>query len=136
MVHPDISIATSDSRRILKEQVPLKTAIRQSGNLAGLITGMLRSDYKLIASSLDDFIAEPERAFLIPAYYNVKKAAIEAGALGAGISGSGPSIFALSSDRKTAESAGKNMQAVFRELRIDCEVYVSPVSRSGVRVVE
>ncbi len=135
VVHPDISIATSDSRRILKEKVPLQTAIRQSGNLAGLVTGLLRSDYKLIGSSLHDYIAEPERAFLIPGYNRIKQAALDAGALGAGISGSGPSVFALSNNRDLAGKAGKKMAEVFSELRIECAVFVSAVNRTGVSLV-
>jgi len=135
VVHPDISIATSDSRRILKKNVSMQTAIRQSGNLAGLITGLLRSDFKLIGSSLHDFIAEPERAFLIPGYDQIKQAALDAGALGAGISGSGPSIFALSNQKELAGKAGKEMAKVFSELRIKCAVFVSAVNRTGVSLM-
>jgi homoserine kinase len=135
VVHPDISIATSDSRRILKEMVPMQTAIRQSGKLAGLITGLLRSDYQLIGSSLEDYIAEPERAFLIPGYYRIKQVALDAGALGAGISGSGPSVFALSNDGDLAGTIGREMSSVFSDLKIQCSVFVSAVNRTGVSLM-
>jgi len=136
VVHPDISIATSDSRRILKKNVSMQTAVRQSGNLAGLVTGLLRSDYQLIGSSLHDYIAEPERAFLIPGYEEIKQSGLDAGALGAGISGSGPSIFALSNDEELAGKIGKEMSKVFSELKIECAIYVSAVNRTGVSLLD
>ena len=116
VVHPDIRLATHDSRRILKDKIPLNTAIQQCGNLAGLVIGLLTGDFRLIAASLHDAIAEPERAFLIPGYKQVREAALEAGALGVSISGSGPSVFALAQDQETANKAGIGMKEAFSSL--------------------
>ena len=136
VVHPDISLATYDSRRVLKDKVPLKTAIQQCGNLAGLVTGLLMSDFSLIGASLHDAIAEPERAFLIPGYEQVRDAALKAGALGAGISGSGPSVFALSCEQETAVEAGTEMKKIFNSLKINCSVFVSTVNKKGTTILE
>jgi len=131
VVHPDIRLATHDSRRILKDKVPLNIAIQQCGNLAGLVTGLSISDFRLIGASLHDVIAEPERAFLIPGYKQVREAAMMAGALGASISGSGPSVFALSSDQETASKAGNEMKQAFNNIGIRCSVFISTVNKTG-----
>ena len=135
VVHPEISIATEDSRKILKTNVPLKSAIIQCGNVAGLITGLITSNNRLIRDSMQDVFAEPIRSFLIPEYDKVKKAALDAGALGGSISGSGPSIFALSEDKKTAEMAGKAMKNVFSAIGIGSNVFVSQINTQGPRVL-
>ena len=102
VIHPQIEVKTSDAREILKTTVPLKEAIKQWGNVGGLISGLYTEDYNLIGRSLQDYIIEPIRSILIPAFDKVKLESIKAGALGCGISGSGPSIFALSKGEKTA----------------------------------
>jgi homoserine kinase len=135
VVHPDISISTEDSRRILKTSVPLKTAITQCGNVAGLVTGLITGNFTLIRNSMQDVIAEPTRSFLIPEYDRVKEAAMDSGALGCNISGSGPSIFALSEDRGTAEKAGSAMHEVFKGVDIDSDVYVSQVNMQGMKIL-
>ena len=104
VVHPQIEVKTSDARQILKQQVLLKDAIKQWGNIAGLVAGFINHDYDLIGRSLEDFIIEPVRSILIPGFDDIKKASKEAGALGGGISGSGPSIFMLSKDAQTANA--------------------------------
>jgi homoserine kinase len=135
VVHPDISISTGDSRRILKTSVPLKTAITQCGNVAGLVTGLITGDFRLIRDSMQDVIAEPIRSFLIPEYDAVKKAAMDSGALGCNISGSGPSIFALSEDEETAARTGKSMKDVFMAAGIGSDVFVSQVNMQGMKVL-
>ena len=102
VVHPQIEVKTSDARQILKEDISLKKAIRQWGNIAGLVAGLMQKDYELIGRSLEDVIIEPVRSILIPAFDEVKAKCIEAGALGGGISGSGPSIFMLNRTQETA----------------------------------
>ncbi len=102
IVHPQIEVRTSDARQILRQQVLLKDAIKQWGNIAGLVTGFLKNDLDLIGRSLEDVIIEPVRSILIPGFDEVKLRSKEAGALGGGISGSGPSMFMLSKDEKTA----------------------------------
>jgi len=95
LVHPQVEVKTKDARSVLKQTIDLKDSIKQWGNTAALVAGMMKSDYSLIGRSLEDVVAEPLRADLIPGFYNVKNAALQNGALGCGISGSGPTIFSL-----------------------------------------
>jgi len=94
VVYPYIKILTKDARNVLSPQLPLPRLIQQCGNMAGFVTGLFRSDYELIGRSLTDVVIEPQRAQLIPHFYEVKKAALDSGALGCSISGAGPSIRA------------------------------------------
>lgn len=112
VVHPQIELKTSDARSVLKQTVSLKSAITQWGNVGGLIAGLYTKDYDLIGRSLHDEIVEPLRSVLIPGFDLIKKTAYENGALGSGISGSGPSIFALSKGKETADKIAKAMSAV------------------------
>jgi len=132
VVHPEIQLATKESRRILKGNVPLDVAVTQAGNVAGLITGLLRSDYDLIHNSLHDVIAEPARSFLIPGFEKLKKASIQAGALGSSISGSGPSVFSLCKNRKSAEAVADSFKKVFDSMDIPNDVFISSINRKGV----
>ena len=136
IIHPRIEVQTKDARNILRKQVLLQNAVEQWGNLAGLITGLFTSDYDLISRSLSDVIVEPIRSILIPGFDAAKSAALDAGVLGAGISGSGPSIFALSKDEKTARQAGEDMQVVFSSLAIGSDIYVSKVNPNGPVVLD
>ena len=135
VIHPHVEVQTRDARSILRKQISLKDATIQWGNTAGLIAGLAQCDLALIGRSMQDVIIEPIRSILIPGFDSVKANALQAGALGCGISGSGPSIFALSQDQKTAEEVGRKMQNAFGALNIDSEVYVSPVNTQGPRVV-
>jgi homoserine kinase len=135
IVHPQIEVRTSDARQILKKQILLKDAIRQWGNIAGLVSGLCSGDYELIGRSLEDVIIEPLRSILIPAFDKVKKRSLEAGALGGGISGSGPSIFMLSKDEKTAVAVEKEMAAIYDEAGIDYHTYVTTINNEGVKIV-
>jgi len=134
VVHPQIEVRTADARAILRQQVPLKSAIKQWGNIAGLVTGILKNDLPLIGRSLEDHIIEPVRSTLIPGFQELKKSCKQAGALGGGISGSGPSIFMLSSSRQTAESVEAIMQDTYKTLGIDYHSYVSMINKEGVRI--
>ena len=136
VVHPQIEVRTSDARQILRQQVLLKDAIRQWGNIAGLVTGFLKNDLDLIGRSLEDVIIEPVRSILIPGFDEVKKSCKEAGALGGGISGSGPSIFMLSRDRATAKAVEQEMKAVYERIGIDYHTYVTTINKQGVRIIE
>lgn len=134
VVHPQIEVRTSDARQILRKEVLLKDAIRQWGNIAGLVTGLLQSDYELIGRSLEDVIIEPVRSILIPGFDEVKKASRDAGALGGGISGSGPSIFMLSRDARTASSIGELMHSIYDALGIEARVYVTEIQQGGCSI--
>jgi len=134
VVHPQIEVKTSDARQILRREVLLKDAIRQWGNIAGLVAGFMKGDYDLIGRSLEDVIIEPVRSILIPGFDEVKRKSREAGALGGGISGSGPSIFMLSKEEKTACSIETLMADIFGKLGIDYKTYVTTLNYEGVRV--
>lgn len=133
VIHPQIEVKTSDSRKILKTNISLANGIKQWGNVGGLIAGLFTDDYDLIGRSLVDHIVEPVRSILIPGFDVVKTASMEVGALGCGISGSGPSIFALSKGRNTAEEVAQAMQKVYQEIGIDHDIHVSKVNKEGVR---
>lgn len=135
LVHPDIEVNTKDARFILKNEVSLKNTIIQMGNVAGLIAGLMTPDYDLISRSLVDVIIEPVRSILIPEFSEVKQAALDAGALGCSISGSGPSMFALSRDVDTAEQIGAAMQQAFLAVGITSEAYVSEINQEGPKVL-
>lgn len=135
VIHPQIEVKTSDARQILKKSVPLKTAIKQWGNIGGLISGLYTEDYNLISRSLEDHIIEPIRSILIPKFDIVKKESIKAGALGAGISGSGPSIFALSKGLENAEKVGLRMRSVYDKIGIEYEVHISKINTEGIQII-
>jgi homoserine kinase len=135
VVHPQIEVRTSDARQILRKQVLLKDAIRQWGNIAGLVAGLMKSDYDLIGRSLEDVIIEPVRSMLIPGFDEVKEKCKAAGALGGGISGSGPSIFMLSKDIATAEAVEKIMTEIYTRIGLDHHTYVTTINNEGVKVI-
>jgi len=133
-VHPQIEVRTSDARQILRKQVLLKDAIRQWGNIAGLVAGFMKNDYDLIGRSLEDVIIEPVRSMLIPGFDEVKEKCKSAGALGGGISGSGPSIFMLSKDKPTALAVEKAMQEIYTRIGLDHHTYVTTINQQGVKL--
>lgn len=135
IIHPQIEIKTSEARAILPKNVPLNDAITQWANFGSFIHALHTSDYELIKSALKDVIVEPYRSKLIPHYDEVKKAAIEAGALGAGISGSGPSIFSLSKGIETAKNVKDAMHKVYSKTNIDFDIHVSKINTKGVKIL-
>ena len=135
IIHPQIEIKTADSRKILKTNISLENGIKQWGNVGGLIAGLFKEDYDLIGRSLVDHIIEPVRSILIPGFSEVKKNVMAAGALGAGISGSGPSIFALSKGKNVAEGVAQAMQDIYKDFDIPFDIHVSKINLDGVRVL-
>ncbi len=135
VVHPQIEIRTSDARQILKKQVLLKDAIKQWGNIAGLVAGFMKNDLDLIGRSLEDVIIEPIRSILIPGFENLKANCKNAGALGGGISGSGPSVFMLSKNEEIAHAVKNEMTAVYKKMELAYQVYVTKINREGVRLI-
>ncbi len=133
VIHPQIEIKTSDSRKILKTNITLEKGIQQWGNVGGLIAGLFKTDYELIGRSLQDHIVEPIRSILIPGFDAIKTNAIEAGALGCGISGSGPSIFALSKGRDIAERVAESMKTTYSSIGVPFDIHVSKVNTEGVK---
>ena len=136
VIHPQIEVKTSDSRKILKTKISLKDGIKQWGNVGGLVAGLFTNDYDLIGRSLVDHIVEPIRSMLIPGFAAVKSNAIAAGALGCGISGSGPSIFAFSKGEVTAQKVGEAMKEVYQNIGVDYEIHVSKINPSGIKLLD
>jgi len=135
IIHPKIELKTSHARAILKKTVTLKSAIQQWGNLGALVSGLYSDDYDLISRSLVDEIIEPYRAMLIPEFAKLKEASMNAGALGCGISGSGPSVYALTKGFENAENVGLAMRKVMQKLGIDFEVHVSKINEEGIKIL-
>ena len=135
VIHPQIEIKTEDARKILTKNILFKDAIVQWGNVAGLIAGLYSENYELIGRSLHDEIVEHQRSSLIPMFYNVKQAILEAGALGGGISGSGPSVFALSKGNEVAENVAQAMKNVYEKTNIDFEIHVSKINSVGIKEI-
>ncbi len=132
VLHPQIEVKTEDARNAINTEVAVKTAIAQWANVGGLISGLYTEDFGLISRSLIDYVAEPARKHLIPHFDATKKAAIDAGALGAGISGSGPAIFALCKGAEMAAEVAESMKLVYMETGIDFITYVSEINKQGV----
>ncbi len=131
IVHPDIKILTSEARAILKDCVPMKQFIQQTANAASFVLGLQKNDFPLIGRALRDVVIEPQRASLIPGFYEVQAVAMEAGALGCSISGAGPAIFALFEGNSSIHEVGAAMQKVFAAHNINSSIYVSPVNEKG-----
>tara|TARA_R110002012_G_scaffold112553_1_gene258352 strand:+ start:343 stop:1266 length:924 start_codon:yes stop_codon:yes gene_type:complete len=135
VIHPQIEIKTSDSRKILKTTISMQQGIQQWGNLGGLVAGLFQNDYDLIGRSLHDHIVEPIRSILIPAFDEIKANAIKAGALGCGISGSGPSIFALSKGEEIAQKVADSMKETYQNIGVDFDIHISKVNSQGVKKI-
>ncbi len=136
VVHPHIEVRTEDARAILRREVTLASVIPQWGNTAGLIAGLYMKDYDLIGRSLTDYVVEPVRSLLIPGFYDVKKAAMDTGALGASISGSGPSVFALSTGEDTARAIAENMRSVWQDrYALASDMFVSRINTNGPKIL-
>jgi homoserine kinase len=136
VIHPKIEVKTADARAVLKKRVSLEKAINQWANVGALVASLYEEDYDLLSRALVDEIVEPSRSILIPYFAQLKSACQEAGALGSGISGSGPSVFALSRGMTTAHKVAQAMQNVYEKTDIPFEIHVSPVKQSGVSILE
>ena len=133
--HPKIELKTIHSRAILKDDVPLKKAINQWGNLGAFISALHTNDYNLLSRSLRDELIEPTRSILIPKFEEIKNEALSQGALGSGISGSGPSIFALSKGMETAKNVGNAMAEIYKKLGLEYDMYLSGINKIGIKIL-
>lgn len=136
IIHPQIELRTADARSVLKQNITLQNAIVQWGNVGGFVAGLYTKDYDLIGRSLQDKIVEPIRGTLIPGFEQLKSAAQVGGALGSGISGSGPSVFALSRGENTANDVAKVMSQVYDEMNLPYETHVSRINPDGIKILE
>ena len=136
VVHPHIVVLTKKSRAILPQRIPLRAAVRQWGNVAGLVLGLASGDQNLIRRSVEDVIMEPLRSRLIPGFDDVKEAALRAGALGCSISGSGPSVFSIAPSMRAARSISAIMVKTFRRAAgVSSDVFISHTNPHGARVL-
>ena len=135
IIHPKIELKTIHSRAILKSEIPLTKAVEQWGNLGAFVSALYTNDYDLLSRSMKDKVIEPARAILIPKFKEIKESAIEAGALGSGISGSGPSVYALSKGEKTAKKVGQFMKTYYDEIGLDYEVHYSSINNEGIKII-
>ncbi len=136
VIYPDIEIKTCEARAILPKDVSLKDTITQCGNASGLIAGLMSNDLDLIGRSLNDVIVEPVRANLIKGYSEIKESALSAGAIGCSISGSGPSIFALSDSIEKGMQINEAMKKAAEKNGLTSQIYLSPINSVGPREIE
>lgn len=135
IIHPQIEVKTSEARAILPKEVALNKAVAQWANFGSLIHALHTSDFGLMQRSLNDVIVEPYRSQLIPYYNEVKTEVLKSGALGAGISGSGPSIFSLSNGIETANNVADAMRNVYSKTGIYFDIHVSKINVEGVKIL-
>ncbi len=135
VIHPFLEILTSESRKLIPQTVALETALKQCGNLAGLVAGLTTGDYPLIGRSVNDFFAEPHRTHHLPDFAALKESALEAGSVGTGLSGSGPSVFSLCRGEEMASAVGEVMKAHFTDRGIDSRIYTSRISQAGCKII-
>ena len=136
IVYPEVDVPTKDARQMIRSKVYLKNAVTQWGNVAGLVSGLFLKDYDLIGRSMVDVLIEPTRSILIPDFYKMKAIAMEKGAIGFGISGSGPSVFALTKDERTALAITQALQQQLKGININSLAFVSPVNKQGPVILD
>ncbi|MCX2573354.1 homoserine kinase [Pedobacter sandarakinus] len=135
IVYPEVDVPTKDARQMIRSKVLLKDAVTQWGNVGGLVSGLFMNDFDLIGRSMQDVLVEPTRSILIPGFEEMRNIAMENGAIGFGISGSGPSVFALAKDEETARKITKSQQQHLHKININSKSYVSAVNAEGPRVI-
>ena len=135
VLHPLIEIKTKDSRSIIKQNVSLKSAINQWGNLGALVSALYTEDYDLLGRSLEDEIVEPIRSILIPYFQELDELSVAKGALGFGISGSGPSVFALCKGDENAENVKQAIREFYEKKGIEFDLHLSKINQEGVKVL-
>ena len=136
VVHPHLVVRTEEARNVLPATVSLKSAIRQWGNVGGLVAGLMMGNATLVGKCVEDVIVEPARAHLVPGFYEVKKAAMNVGAFGCSLSGSGPSMFAVTSSQTKARVIAQTMVKTFaRVVQVRCDVYISRTNMAGAAIL-
>ncbi|WP_423147374.1 homoserine kinase [Rubrolithibacter danxiaensis] len=136
IIFPEVDVPTRDARQMIRSKVLLKDAVTQWGNVAGLVSGLFLGDFDLIGRSMQDVLVEPTRSILIPDFYKMRELALSEGALGFGISGSGPSVFAFAKSEETATKITRTIQTHLAGLNIASKTYVSAVNANGPRILD
>jgi len=135
VIYPHIVMNTSDMRKLLRKEITLADAVKQWGNIASLVAALMKKDFDLISRSLNDFIIEPIRALLIPSFYEIKNAALDAGAVGCSISGSGPSLFALTKSKTSAQKVADEMKKILDKIEIKNDIFISKINKRGPKIL-
>jgi homoserine kinase len=135
VIHPKIKVSTKMARELLPENIKLKDAVKQWGNIASLVYGFTSDNVNLIKSSMEDYIIEPVRSKLIPHYDKVKESALKNGAIGCSISGSGPSIFSMSESYEDSKRILSEMEKVFNVHSISYHSYLSKINKRGITIL-
>lgn len=136
IVFPEVDVPTRDARNMIRSKVLLKDAVIQWGNIAGLVSGLFMNDLDLIGRSMKDILVEPVRSILIPDFYRMREIAMENGALGFGISGSGPSVFAFTRDEQAAHNITQKIEQHLNSLHISSKAYASAINTIGPKVLD
>lgn len=136
IVFPEVDVPTRDARNMIRSKVLLKDAVTQWGNIAGLVSGLFMNDLDLIGRSMKDILVEPVRSILIPDFYKMREIAMENGALGFGISGSGPSVFAFTRDEQTAHTITQKIEKHLSSLNISSKAYASAINTVGPKILD
>jgi homoserine kinase len=136
IVYPEVDVPTKDARQMIRSKVLLKDAVKQWGNVAGLVSGLFMKDYGLIGRSMVDVLVEPTRSILIPDFYKMRSIAMDMGAISFGISGSGPSVFALTKDEGTAHLITQALQQQLKSIQINSLSFVSSVNKKGPVILD
>ena len=136
LVHPDAILETRRAREALKGDYTLSEFVAQSANLALVLAGCHAGDAQLVRAGLKDVLVEPRRSPLIVGFDAAKQAALQAGALGASISGAGPSVFGWFESRAQAEAAAPAIQAAFAAAGFDSQAWVSPLNSPAAKVLD
>jgi len=136
ILHPQIEVKTSESRALVQRPVTLDKLITQSANLGAFISGLYKEDYNLISRSIKDVVIEPIRSILIPEFEKIKEISLSNNALGFGISGSGPSVFAMSKGLVNAKKIGDLLKEKYRELGFSFDIHTSTVNEKGIQIIK
>lgn len=136
VLFPQFRLETSASRNVISEDIKLKLASQQWGNLASFVSGLYQNDYELIGRSMKDVVAEKNRSILIPSYDDMKKEALRCGALGFGISGSGPAVFALSHGKQKAVKVKEAMGTAFQASEMEYRSFVSEIRVKKAEIIK
>lgn len=136
IIRPNIEIKTSDSRKVLRKKIKIEEMVQQSANLGSFVSSLYNEDFNLMSRSIVDIIAEPNRRILIPEFDNIIKLSKINGAIAAGISGSGPSIFSLSKDTNISEKILKATTDHYNKLGISYDGFISKINTTGIKILE
>ncbi|MBA3537086.1 MAG: homoserine kinase [Tatlockia sp.] len=136
LIHPHLQVSTREARNLLKRKIDLSAYVQQSAHLASFIAALYEKDSSLLQDSLKDLIIEPQRAQFVPGFYDVKKAALEAGAWGMSFSGSGPALFAFTATEEKAKQVRDAMLSSLQKRKIASDCWISPISTKAAHIVK